>query len=183
MPSYFLHLAEGAANSIVGIDPRWGIWALLVFIAAMGIGLMRDAADRGRMATIGFALLVYWGLLTVARGGVGLPLQSRYIYPGAALLVLLLVEAARRVVFPRGITVILALVTAFAVVGGTLQLRNISHAAQTAFNNQRAELRSLLGDESLPPGHEPDPKSLPGVRKGPLEAAVRDLGYPAGTRP
>jgi hypothetical protein len=183
VPSYVLHLAQGAANGLVGLNPKSGIWVLLAIVMLIAICLMRETTDRWRLLAVGSALVVFWALVAGARGGVGLPLASRYIYPGAVMIAVLVVESLRGASPPRAVTLLVIAVLAFGIYEDVGQLRDMSANSRVAFDHQRIELRALLARHGVPPGYEPDPLALPGVRKGPLEAAVRDLGYPRGTRP
>lgn len=185
VPSYVLHSAEAAANGVLGLDPRGGVVVLAILVAGGGVAVWRRAAWQPPVvAALASTLVVFWVLLAVARGGAEQPTLSHYLYIAAVLIVLLAAELLAGHRLPLVLTAALVAGTALVVRADLSGLHRIGQSAGPRFDELRVELRQLAGQEGRrPPSYEPDPAGLPGVRLGPYLAAVRDLGYPAGTRP
>ncbi|HEX6713546.1 MAG TPA: hypothetical protein VF066_09170 [Thermoleophilaceae bacterium] len=93
-PDYVYEAAAGAAGSIFGLDRAAGkilLWA--------GLGLLVDACIRGRASiriwALGATAVAFWTAAALARAQLGAPDVSRYLLPGATLLMLMVLEGAR----------------------------------------------------------------------------------------
>ncbi|MHB2024500.1 MAG: hypothetical protein ACYCO3_14430 [Mycobacteriales bacterium] len=105
---------------------------------------------------------------------------SRYVYPAAFLLALILLEAFAGVQPPKLIVLVLAVAVVFVVESDVNVLDRYGNAARGVFTRQAASLRRGACDPGLPADYPLDPAGAPGVTAGAYRAAVRALGAPPG---
>jgi hypothetical protein len=94
-PSAVLHAiptaAAAAAGSIIGLGPGpGGVLICAVGVAAL-VALVRSPKAGARLAMAMSGGVTFWGLTALARGSSD-PNASRYLYPGAAFLLLVIAE-------------------------------------------------------------------------------------------
>ena len=108
------------------------------------------------------------------------PAASRYVYPAAFLLALIVVEAFAGVQPPKLIVLVLAVAVVFVVESDVNVLDRYGNAARGVFTRQAASLRRAECNPQLPADYPLDPAGAPGVTAGAYRAAVRALGAPPG---
>ncbi|MFN2543112.1 MAG: hypothetical protein ABR600_00885 [Actinomycetota bacterium] len=182
-PGYILHSAKAAADALSATGTSGGWWTLLALTVAIacGIGLRRRITFR--LAALVAALGVFWLETALTRAHVASPESpgaSRYLYPGAVLLVLILIEVFDGVRIPPPAVLVLAVGVGAVLVSDVDILRSYGRAARVAFAREAALLRRAACDPASAPGYRPDPLRAPGVTVGPYRAAVRALGFPPG---
>jgi hypothetical protein len=133
-----------------------------------------------RLVALLVAVLAYWGLLAAFRAQIVAPGESRYVYGGAVLILLVVLElAAGRRLGIEGLVLVACLV-AFSAVGNYAALRAGSLSLQDSATHIRAELGALeVAGRSVDPNYVPDQARTQGVRAGPYLAIVRAHGSPA----
>ncbi len=94
-------------------------------------------------AAAGLVVLLVATALQPGSGAIGPPDASRYVYPEAVLLVLVVAEAFRGIRLPRRLLVAAVPLLAFVAVAGTLQLREVGSELRTTSELERAELGAL----------------------------------------
>jgi hypothetical protein len=126
------------------------------------------------------AAATYWGLGGLFRAQLNVPAESRYLYFGAILLVLLGVEFLRDVrLSSRWLAVlgVLALVFSLSNFG---PLQDGSSGLQATSGLVSAELGALeLAGPSTDPDYRPDPARAPDISAGAYFDTIAELGSPA----
>jgi len=185
LPTWVIHAAVGALAGFSG-QTSWvgvGVALALAGAALLGWAHKRRALDW-RATGLGVAMLSFWVLTGVARVQKSSPSASRYVYPAAVLLLLLLAECVRDVK-PR--IPVLAIVTAAVALAlcvniDQLHVQGTTMAASSAREKAvLAQLESCRG--KLFPFAVPDPKLGLGVTAGPYWAATAALGNPVPPAP
>ena len=175
--------AEAAVAALCGSAAHRGGLLLIVFCVTAGaVVVVRRGLDRPRVALLVTTLVAFW-LLTGLTRATTLPDSagaSRYIYVGAAYLVLLLGELARGWRIRPLVAVVVLAVTALAAQSNAAVLRAGAAGLRDVSTNVKAELAAveILGSGSAGT-LQPDNRRMPQVRAGAYLAAVKDLGSPA----
>jgi hypothetical protein len=181
IPSYAADMAANAFAGLAGLAIDWG---RPLAVAALVIGIWWSAHRRVSVRTlsllVGLALL--WGLTALLRAQLNGATDSRYIYPGAVLLVLLgaeLFRGARPTARAAAVAVTFAV---FAAVANYGPLKAGSAQFQDWSSFVRPELGALqIAGPTAPPTLAPDPVRAPDITAGKYFPAVRQLGSPADT--
>jgi hypothetical protein len=177
---YVAHLAREAAAALIGTQTA-GWWAIgIIAIVVLGAWGARRTLTVAT-ASITIAVLVFWLELAVTRAQYVQPessAASRYLYPGAVLLALLLIETGRGIRLPRAAMALAVAAVGVVVAADLRTMRRFSGYFGTAFAQQSALLRRAQCDPWLPAGLSLDPGQAPGVTVGPYLAAVHALGSP-----
>jgi hypothetical protein len=179
-PGYMANAAAGAFGAVTGWGIEWG--RPLAILAAIGIALWLSSSRpvSPRALAVLAAAATYWGLTGLFRAQLNLPAESRYLYFGAILLVLLGVEFLRGVQLPnRALAILGVLALAFSVSNfGPLQ--DGSSGLQATAGLVAPELGALeLAGPSTDPQYRPDPARAPDVFAGTYFDTVEELGSPA----
>jgi hypothetical protein len=179
-PGYMANAAAGAFGALTGWGVDWG--RPLAVLAAIGliIWLASSRPFSPRAQGLLAAAATYWGLTGLFRAQLNLPAESRYLYFGAILLVLLGVELLRGVrLSNRALGLFGVLALAFSVSNfGTLQ--DGSRGLQTTAGLVAAELGALeLAGPSTDPQYRPDPVRAPDIYAGRYFDTIDELGSPA----
>src|SRR5205823_5989767 len=112
----------------------------------------------------------------------GVPGDSRYIYPSAVLIVLLSAELFRGTRATVRAAVVAALVVLFAAVANYAPLKAGSAQFQDWSSYVRPELGALqIAGPTAPPTLAPDPIRAPDITADKYFPAVHELGSPADT--
>jgi hypothetical protein len=179
-PGYMASAAAGAFGALTGWGIDWG--RPLVILAAIGIAIWLASSRpfSPRALAVLAAAATYWGLTGLFRAQLNTPAESRYLYFGAILLVLLGVEFLRGVhLSNRALTLLGVLALAFSVSNfGPLQ--DGSRGLQTTSGLVAPELGALeLAGPSTDPQYRPDPARAPDIFAGQYFDTVEELGSPA----
>ena len=96
LPSYVANAAAGAAGSLSGLGPDWG----QILIVLLGVGVahawVRSPRRLDPLVPVIVIALSFWALTALARAQLQEPAALRYLYPGAAFLILVLAELMHR---------------------------------------------------------------------------------------
>jgi hypothetical protein len=181
IPSYAADMAANAFAGLAGLAVDWG---RPLAVAALVVGIWWSARRRLSVRTLSLiaGLALFCGLTALLRAQLNGATDSRYIYPGAVLLVLLAAELFRGArATPRAMAVA-AVVVVFAAVANYGPLKAGSVQFQDWSSYVRAELGALeVAGPSAPPTLAPDPVRAPDITADRYFAAVRQLGSPADT--
>lgn len=177
---YTLRSAAGAAGALGGLsldNGRYLVGALVVLVAAK---LLRDRGASPRFAAVLALPVAFWGLTALSRAQLNEPGASRYLYPGAVFLLLVLAELARdRAYAPFAIVLVVA-AAAYAVHGNLDQLDAGASGLRDTSVHVRADLAALeLAQGKVDPSFRPDPNRSPDLTAGPYFEAIDALGSPA----
>lgn len=172
-----------AVGALIGAGRPWDT-ALAASLAVLIVAVVwrREEIDRPRIAGVVATLGTFWVMTAVTRAtlfpdSAG---ASRYLYIGAAYLVIVLVEAGRGVRYGPLLMVVLLALSASAVRSNSVTLRAGAAGLRGVSTLVKAELVAVeiaggKGDQSL----RPDEQRMPQVSAGSYLAAVGDLGSPA----
>jgi hypothetical protein len=183
VPGYVGRAASGAVGSVIGTDP--GLWSSVV-AGAVAVSVVVLTARRSFAPRLGGAIagaLAFWALAALARGPFGEPTASRYLYPGAVFVLLIVAEVLghlrplRRWSPATVVAIIIAVLAGASNLDrlriGAAELRDISTFV-------RAELGALeLARGAVPPEFQPDTARMPQVSAGPYLEMVQAFGSPA----
>jgi hypothetical protein len=179
-PGYMASAAAGAFGALTGLGIDWG--RPLVILAAIGIALWFSTSRpvSPRALAVLAAAAAYWGLTGLFRAQLNTPAESRYLYFGAILLVLLGVEFLRGVQLSnRALALLGVLALAFSVSNfGPLQ--DGSGGLRATAGLVAPELGALeLAGPSTDPLYRPDPARAPDISAGAYFDTIEELGSPA----
>jgi hypothetical protein len=95
-PSYVLHAASAAVGAMTSVGSTWGMPLALFLAVALIFRMARGGWREARLWSTLAIAFVYWATLALAAAGAGYePTQTRYLYPGAVFVALVILEAAR----------------------------------------------------------------------------------------
>ncbi len=188
VPENAAQMGSAAVGAVVGIamDDAHVLFALLALVVVVVVALERRISPR--FAAVLALALGYWVLTALSRAQYDDPGASRYLYPGAVFVILVLGELVPRLRVPFGrvgaaiAVVVLLAVVAVSVHGNVEQLRDGAAGLRDASSYVKAELRAVeLARDHVDPGFRPDPVRAPQIEAAGYLAAVDDLGSPAAS--
>jgi hypothetical protein len=181
-PGYFFNAAAGAFGGLVGLSLNWGRLLAVLAGIALAVKVSRATPFSARSVGLLAAATTYWGLMALFRAHLQAPADSRYLYFGGILIVLLTVELMPSIQPSRGVLAAAAVVLAGIAVSSFALLHDGSRFLQSWSKSVRAELAALeVAGPTTDPGYRPDEFRAPGITAGPYFAAVSDWGSPAFT--
>jgi hypothetical protein len=186
--------AKGAAVTLsavwglAGQPERGNAHSALAFgagllVVAVVLLIWRLVQLRGlppRVATLLTITLSFWTLTAIRRADYSLPYESRYLYVGALLMILIAVEVGRGVVLPRKIGFAVAGAAVAAVLANAAVLIDAAAAFRKTGQIVRAETGALdIGRPVVAAGFVADPYQR--ILAGPYFATERAIGTPAAS--
>jgi hypothetical protein len=179
-PGYMASAAAGAFGALTGWGIDWG--RPLVVLAAIGIGIWLASSRpfSPRALAVMAAAGTYWGLTGLFRAQLNQPAESRYLYFGAILLVLLGVEFLQGVRLSNRVLALLGVLALAFSVSNFGPLQDGSSALQAESGVVAPELGALeLAGPSTDPQYRPDPARTPDISAGEYFDTIEELGSPA----
>ncbi|HWH95944.1 MAG TPA: hypothetical protein VNT03_18930 [Baekduia sp.] len=183
-PSYafqMLQAAVGGASGlgITAVGPTLGV----VVLAGFAVAIARGAVWPRLLAVLA-GVLSLWLLTALARGQLGEPQASRYIYPSVTLLLLAGLELWPRTAVVSGrVLVVVGALVAVACLGNLQTLSTGATGIRAATSVVRAEQTALeLARAKAPFDFQPDPSRAPQLIAGRYLSAVDAFGSPALTQ-
>lgn len=180
VPEFVWRSAAGSVGALLSSGVTVGAFALAVLVPLMVWRLYRMRRAPPRVLALLAAPLILWTLTAFARAGIESPTASRYLYPGAVMVLMIAVELARGVRWPgwalgvASIAVIVSLMANWhAMNRGFVDLRYATELTRGALAGLE------LAGPSVDPGLYPEQAAAPQVRADLYLAAVRQLGSPA----
>ncbi|MFN2471697.1 MAG: hypothetical protein ABR583_12070 [Gaiellaceae bacterium] len=179
-PAFAAEAAGGTLSGLLGLGAEWNRPLFAATAVVLVWRLLRTTVVSPRLVSLLAAAFTYWVMLGVFRAGKYAPTESRYLYLGAVLVVLIAAELAAGVTVGRRGFVVVALVAVAAAVGNVQGLRQGTFALQSWSGAVGARFGALeLAGRTPDPSWSPDPERLPYVRADTYFQAVRELGSPA----
>jgi hypothetical protein len=179
VPGYIARSAEGTVGSVIGSGPGTRATAAALVVAGAVLAAVRFSRWTPRLGGAAAGLLVFWGLTSLTRGSLGEPAASRYLYPGAVFLLLLILELASVIPIhrPRLVAAILSLLVLGAAHSNLEAMRHGASGLRDVSTYVRAELGALeLAGRLAPPDLQPDVVRMPQVEAAKYLDAVANLG-------
>ena len=162
--------------ALTGLPWTWGRPLAVLFMGLVVWRLLRPAGPRQPLLAALAGLAALWGLQAAFRGGTAAPPPSHYLYAGAVLLILVLIELGR----PRlrtGAAVVVGLLTVTVVVVNAHTLHREAPRYQRASEFLAAELGALeLAGPAVAPDFQPDNYLAPQITARPYFAAIARTG-------
>lgn len=181
VPDYTAKAAAAVMGSLTGVSEAWGAWVGGAALAMATLALVRQRNVPGGLAFGIAGSSAFWILTALARGELGSPGSSRYLYPGAAFVLIAVAALIPARISPTtawfrvGIAIVLV-----AGWQGVDELREGARALKETSTIVASELRALEEVRAVV-RHDfrPDLQRMPQVFAGPYLEAVDDLGSPA----
>jgi hypothetical protein len=182
-PRFAAELAAAAFGGLVGQGLDVGQPLAVAGLAIVLYCLARRPPVSPRLAGLLTAALALWVVIAVARSTISIPEESRYIYLGAVLIVLIGVELLRGVAIAPRTSALAALVVGACTLAGLPLLQMGSSHLRGISSTVTAELGALeIAAAYAPPEYRPDPMYAPPVYAGLYLHTVRSIGSsPADT--
>jgi hypothetical protein len=184
-PLYTFDAAGGALAALLGVDFQFGPPLVVAAVALLGVRLLRGAPPSPRLWVLLALLVGYWILLALARAQFNDYLAPRYLYPAAAYILLVGVEAARAVPLVSRARWLLMAGAAVVVVSNIGLLRGEADGFRLLGNKVLPRLTALeVARGRVDPSFRPFPDATgaaPDIVAGPYFAAVDAFGSPAPT--
>jgi hypothetical protein len=178
VPAFALEAAAGTLGELAGGPATIG-WLLLVLCVFFGFPT-RWRSVSVRFVSLLLTALAYWSLIGVGRAHLQAPTASRYLYVGALLVLLMLVERMRGIDVRRATSVAIAGAVGISVAGNLVDLFRAGRFLRDTSSYVAAELGALeLAGPSVAASFRPDPIRAPPVYSASYFDAVAELGSPA----
>lgn len=193
VPEHAAQMGSAAVGALFGIAMDDGRVLLALLAIAVVVALAVDRRISPRFAAVLSLPIGYWVLTALSRAQYDEPAASRYIYPGAVFVVLVLAEVIPRLERPigragtavgAGLLVVLVVLVVVSVRGNVDELRAGAAGLRDTSSYLKAELRAVeLARAHVRPDFRPDVLRAPQVDAGGYLRAVDDLGSPADSLP
>jgi hypothetical protein len=179
VPGYAATAIAGSVGAIIGIGIDWGRPLALAGVIALGVWLARGRFSPRLLALLA-AAAAYWGLGALFRAHLNAPVDSRYLYLGAILVLLIALELVRAVPLTWPLAAVMVVFVGAAGLANFGSLRNGSQYLQEWSRYVGVELAALeLAGPSTDPAFRPDPTRAPDITAGKYFDAVDQYGSPA----
>lgn len=179
VPGYVATAAAGAVGAVIGIGVDWGRPLLVIGVAVLAYRLARGPVSP-RLLGLVVAAATFWGLTALFRAQLNAPLDSRYLYIGAVLVLLLAVELIRPMPVTPRLAAVIAVFVAASALANFGALRDGSRFLKDWSRYLQVELAALeLAGPSIDPSFVPDPVRAPDITAGKYFDAVDQHGSPA----
>lgn len=177
------YMARSAAYGVAGVF-QGSIWQGVLGGVILGMSALASFCKKPRSSGRLLALLAiplsFWLLTSIARTGLGQPESSRYLYPAAFWLLLVLVESIRGWRAPRSTVMLAVAAVAVVLVPQVDLLGRGANGLRGEAAVVRAELGAVeLASSDLAPDFAPDLRLMPNVRVAAYLLAVERFGSPA----
>jgi hypothetical protein len=179
-PGFIADMAAGAAGALAGLSAEWGRPLALAIAGLVAWRALTERRPLWRLVALAALPLAFWGLTALARAQVHEPAASRYLYPGALFLLLLLAEAGQGAVLSRRALVLVALAVAAITISNVGALRTGGTFLRAQADAIRGSLAALeVTRAPVAAAFQPAPAASPQITLGGWRAATRALGTPA----
>jgi hypothetical protein len=181
IPSYVADSAAGALGAVSGLGSEWG--RVLAVAAAIIVvrSLLRAEIVPVRLVSLLVGALTFWTLAAVARGQLGDPAATRYLYVGAVFVLLIGVELWPRARISRVAVGLVGIAVAFALLANLNLLRGGRDTLLVWSTEISARLTALeiVGRDRVAPDFRPAPELAPRLRADEYFAALAEFGSAA----
>jgi hypothetical protein len=149
LPGYVANGAAAAFGALTGLGDEWGRPLAVVAVVALGVWASRGGAPSVRLVSLVTAAAAYWASLALFRAQLITPADTRYVYFGAIVIVLVAGEvlAGARLTVRGG--VILAIVLLVAAVANYGLIRDAAASLRTAAPRPRGSGLSAISPATM----------------------------------
>lgn len=183
IPSYVADSAAGALGALSGLGSEWGRVLALGAVVVVVRHLLGADIVSVRLAALLIGATTFWTLAAVARGHLGDPAATRYLYVGVVFVLLIGAEIWPAKRMSRFAVWLLALAAAFALLANLNLLRGGRDNLDVWSAEISARLAALeiVGPEQVPSDFRPAPELAPRLLAGEYFAAIAEFGSPAAS--
>ena len=183
-PGYVATAAAGAWGAVTGLGVDWARPLALASFLLLAYVVVRSRPLSLRLLALLAAAAAYWGLAAVFRAHVNPPSDSRYLYLGAIIVLLIALELLPPVVPAPRLLAVVAVFVAASAIANFGSLRSGSQHLQDWSRYVSAELGALeLAGPETRADFAPDPVRAPDIRAGKYFAAIRDYDSSPASSP
>jgi hypothetical protein len=177
VPRFAAEMASNAAGGLVGLGIEYGRPLALTLAAAVAFRLATPRRATPWLIAVVLTAVAIWALTALARGDIGEPLAPRYIYPGAVLIVLIVVELLRGRRLATSAAPVALLLVCLAGLANYATLGAFAAGLRGDADALEARLGALaLVGTAVPDGFQAVPREAPVITpRGALESQ-RDFG-------
>lgn len=183
IPGFNADSAAAVMGALSGVGEKYGAALAVGLLVVVAIALLRRWSCRAALVPLLVATVAMWSLICLARFGVAPPNSSRYIYPGAALVVII----GACVIGRRSITSLTARILVLALLLASLlsnvgDLRDGTRLWRQAGEDVRSSLGAMTEARrhlTIPADFQPNAYWAPQIKAQPYFAATDALGSPA----
>lgn len=181
-----VYVAWGLSQSlggVIGVTGGVGVAILVVVIALLAVAWRLHRPDALAIG-VAVGLIGFYAVAGLTRAQLGLQQSgaSRYVYPAAALWLVVLADAARALPWRGTWRPALAACAFLAVFNNAVVLYEFGVAKTVQMQRATADLQALAtmrNDPCLNPNAQVDPRVMPAVMPAPYYRAVDHYGDPA----
>ena len=179
VPSYVFDSFKGVVRALCALGTEKGKLLALLALAAMAFAIVKRRLWR-QATPFAVIALAFWMLTAVSRAQLHEPAASRYLYPGALMVLLVAAELVRGLRFAPLLVVALAVLVAHSSWSNVNDLYDGAAGLRGIDETVAAELAAVELEKAVVSANfQPDTRLAPQITAGPYLAAVRDLGSPA----
>jgi hypothetical protein len=183
VPSYVAESIAGAFGAVSGLGIEWGRVLALGAAVIVVRHLLRAGIVPVRLVSLLAGAITFWTLAAVARGHLGDPAATRYLYVGAVFVILVGAEVWPRVSMSRVAVGLVGIAVAFALLANLNLLRggrDTLRVFSTEISTRLAALE-IVGPERVSAEFRPAPELAPRLRADEYFGAIAEFGSPAAT--
>ncbi len=180
-PAYVTDAAAAAVGAVFGLSADWGRVLALALAALVAWRALTLVARPWRLAVLVALPLAFWTLTGFARAQFHEPGASRYLYPGALFVLLVMAETGAGLRLSRRGLILLALLLTGITVSNVGALRNGGGWLRDRHAGIEGGLAGLrLAGASAPAGFQPAPNDSPQITAGAYRTLQAKLAAPPG---
>ncbi|CAB4346071.1 unannotated protein [freshwater metagenome] len=177
VPHFAAEMASNASGGLVGLGIEYGRPLALALLAAVVFRLAAPRRVTPWLAAVVLTAAALWALTALARADIGEPLAPRYIYPGAVLIVLIVVELLRGRELPSAAAPIALTLVCLAGLANYATLGAFAAGLRGNADVLEARLGALaLVGPSVPAGFQAVPREAPQITPRGAVQSQRDFG-------
>ena len=187
IPGFNADSAAAVLGALSGFGEKYGAALAIGMLVIVALALIQRWSCRAALVPLLITTIAMWSLICLARFGVAPPNASRYIYPGAALVVIIgaCVVARRSITSLTARTLVIALLVA-SLLSNVGELQAGARLWQQAGEDVRSSLGAMTEARrhlAIPADFQPNPYWAPQIKAQTYFAAADALGSPAWTAP
>jgi hypothetical protein len=186
-PEFMFDALAAATSSVVGLAGQtipdqgasldWGRPLAVVVVALLVWRLAGRRPVPPRVLALLTIALTFWFMTALSRAGVANPYESRYLYVGGLLILLVALELARGVTIRGRAALVLGVAILLALASNVGALREGAHYVRELALYTKAKRGAMeLTRPVIDPNYVQDAFALSGMRAGPYLAASDALG-------